>query len=317
MTKARKLLILSALAAMVVLAGACGTSESGGSPAKDLEEKRLPAQAERPTAVETVQVAYKDTAAARTARTYFEATTTAPAADPQSTARAKPMTFTMRGQGVIDFSGAASSMTMEMPGMGGFEMRQVENKIYMKVPEEFAAQMSGAKPWVEMDLDAVSRQQGSVNLGQMQPGVAQDPTGQLEYLRGVSESVEKVGKEQVRGTQTTRYRATIDLKKAAAQDDPETREAYDETIEMLGASKLPVEVWLDEQNRIRRLAMNSTVPAPESAASPNASRGDATMRTQTVAEYYDFGVPVDVQAPPSDETMDGSRLLSAQQPAAR
>lgn len=313
----RKLLVLLALAAMGALAGACGSTEDGSSSAKSPEEKGPPTRAEEPTPIETVQVAYKDTAAEGTAKTAFEATTTAPAADPKSTARAKPMTFTMRGQGVVDFSGAASSMTMEMPGMGGFEMRQVENTIYMKVPEEFAAQTSGAEPWVEMDLDAVSRQQGSVNLRQMQSGVAHDPTDQLEYLRGVSESVEKVGKEQVRGTQTTRYRATIDLKKAAAQDDPEAREAYDETIEMLGASKLPVEVWLDGQNRIRRLAMNLTVPVPENAASPNASRGDATMRTQTVAEYYDFGVPVDVQAPPSEETMDGSKLLAGGRPAAQ
>src|SRR3712207_3131663 len=116
--------------------------------------------------------------------------------------------------------------------------------------------MSGAKPWMEMDLDAVSEQQNGVNLGQMQPGVAQDPTGQLEYLRGASESVEKVGKEQVRGTQTTRDRATGDQKKAATQEGPEGREAYDETSEMLGASKLPVEVWVDDQNRVRRCAMS-------------------------------------------------------------
>jgi hypothetical protein len=311
----RKLLIVLALTAMVALAGACGSSEDGGSSAKNSAGKGPPTPAEEPTAVETVQVAYKDTAAEGTARTSFEATTTA--AHPQSTAGAEPMTFAMRGQGVIDFSGAASSMTMEMPGMGGFEMRQVENTIYMKVPEEFAAQMSGAKPWMEMDLDAVSKQQNGANLGQMQSGVAQDPTGQLEYLRGVSESVEKVGEEQVRGTQTTRYRATVDLKKAAAQEGPEAREAYDETSEMLGASKLPVEVWLDDQNRIRRFAMSLTVPMPENAASPDASREDATMRTQTVAEYYDFGAPVDVQAPPQDQTMDGSKLLAGGQPAAQ
>jgi hypothetical protein len=312
----RKFVILLALTAMAALAGACGSSEDGSSSAKNPTETGTPGKAEEPAAVETVQVAYKDTAAEGTARTSFEATTTAPAADPQSTARAEPMTFTMRGQGVVDFSGAASSMTMEMPGMGGFEMRQVENTIYMKVPEGLAAQMSGAKPWVEMDLDAVSGHQSGVNLGQMRSGVAQDPADQLEYLRGVSESVEKVGEEQVRGTQTTRYRATIDLKKAA-QEGPEAREAYDEAIETLGASKLPVEVWLDEQNRIRRFAMNLTVPVPENAASPNASREDATMRTQTVAEYYDFGVPVDVQAPPQDQTMDGSKLLAGGQPVAR
>ena len=32
-----------------------------------------------------------------------------------------------------------------------------------------------------------------------------------------------------------------------------------------------------------------------------------------VAEYYDFGTPVDVQAPPQDQTMDGSKLLAGGQ----
>ncbi len=306
----RKILIMLALTAMAVLADACGSPEDEGS-----SPEKAPEVAEEPTAVETVRVAYRETTAERTAKTSLEITTTGPPVDPEASGQPDPVTMT--GQGVMDFSGAASSMTMEMFGMGGFEMRQVENTIYMKVPEEFAAQMSGAKPWMEMDLDVVSEQQNGVNLGQMQPGVAQDPTGQLEYLRGVSESVEKVGKEQVRGTQTTRYRATIDLKKAAAQEGPEAREAYDETIEMLGASKLPVGVWLDDQNRIRRFAMNLTVPMPENAASPNAPREDATMRTQTVVEYYDFGVPVDVQAPPPEQTMDGSKLLSGQGQAAQ
>ena len=307
----RKLLIMLALTAMAVLAGACGSPEDAGS-----SKEKAPEVAEEPTAVETVQVAYRETTAEETARTYFEATTTAPGPDPQDTAQAEPRTFTMRGQGFIDFSGAASSMTMEVLGMERLEMRQVENTVYMKMPEELAAQVSGAKPWMEMDLNAVAKQ-NRVNLGQMRSGVAQDPTGQLEYLRGVSESVEKVGEEQVRGTQTTRYGATIDLRKAATQEGPEAREAYDETIEMLGASKLPVEVWLDDQNRIRRFAMNLTVPMPENAASPNASREDATMRTQTVVEYYDFGVPVDVQAPPPEQTMDGSELFADQQRAAQ
>lgn len=76
-------------------------------------------------------------------------------------------------------------------------------------------------------------------------------------------------------------------------------------------------MWLDDQNRVRRFALDLNVPAPENAASPNASPEDATMRTQMVAEYYDFGTSVDVQAPPPDQIMDGSELLSGQQPVAQ
>ncbi len=83
-------------------------------------------------------------------------------------------------------------------------------------------------------------------------------------------------------------------------------------VEGLGTSKFPVEVWLDNQNHIRRYALDMTVPVPE-----NAARENATMRTQMVTEHYDFGTSVDVQAPPPDQTMDGSKLLSGQQPVAQ
>ena len=312
----RRFLILLTISAMAALAGACGPPEDEGSSAKKTPEKVEEAEkAERPTAVETVQVAYRETAAEQTAKTSFEVTTTGPTVGPRNGGPA-PMTFTMRGQGVMDFSGAASSVTMEMLGMGNFEMRQVENTVYMKMPQDFVAQMPNAKPWIEVDPETVKEQSG-VSLGQTQPGIMQDPTGELEYLRGVSDSVDKLGTEKVRGTQTTHYRATIDLKEAAAEEGVGAQKAQDEMIEQLGTGELPVEVWLDDQNRARRFALDMTVPVPENAASPNASPEDATMRTRMVAEYYDFGTSVNVQAPPPDQTMDGSKLLSGQQPVAQ
>lgn len=310
----RKLLTMLALAAMVVLAGACGSPENGGSSAENPLEEGTPEKAERPTPLETVQVAYKETAAERTARTSFEITAGQPV-NPDASAQSYPAK--MKGQGVMDFSGAASSMTVEMLGMGGFEMRQIGATAYVKMPEDFVAQMPGAKPWMEVDLDALSEQQYGMNAAQMQGGAAQDPTRQLEYLRGVSDSVEKVGVEEVRGVRTTRYEAVVDLEKEAAGQGAEAREAHDEMAEKLGASKVPVEVWLDDKNRVRRYALEATVPVPEEADSPSAHGKDATMRTRMVAEYYDFGTPVDIQAPPPDETMDGSKRLAGEQPAAQ
>ena len=225
----RKLLMLLTLTAMGVLAGACGSSGDEGSSAK-----RAPEGAREPTAVETVQVAYKETAAERTARASFEVTTTAPGPDPQNDGQSEPMTFTMTGQGVVDFSGAASSMTMEMFGMGSFEMRQIEDTVYMRMPEDLAAPMPDAKPWIEADLNAMREQQPGAVPGQMRVGEAQDPTRQLEYLRGVSDSVEKVGEEEVRGVRTTRYEAIVDLEKEAAGQGDEAKKAQDEIVEHAG-----------------------------------------------------------------------------------
>jgi hypothetical protein len=297
----RKLLIASALTAMAALAGACGSPEDEGS-----STEKAPEVAEEPTVVETVQVAYRETAAERTAKTSFEITTTGP-----PVASGQPDAVTMTGQGVMDFSGAASSMTVEMFGMGGFEMRQIEDTVYVKLPEDLVAQMPGAKPWMEADVEAMYGRQYGASPDQMREGAAQDPTRQLEYLRGVSDSVEKVGVEEVRGVQTTRYEAVVDLAREVAGQDAEAREAHDEMVEKLGATKLPVEVWIDDENRVRRYAMDATVTVPEDA--PEVPEG-GEMQTSIVAEYYDFGTPVDVQAPPPDQTAEGSKLLSGQRP---
>ncbi|QIN81316.1 hypothetical protein GBA63_00770 [Rubrobacter tropicus] len=306
----RKLLVLLALAATAALAGACSSPEDGEGGAR-----KAPERAERPTAVETVQVAYKETAAEQTAKTSFEITTTGPPMDPNESGQSAPMEMTITGQGIMDFSGAASSLTMEMFGMGNFEMRQIGNTVYMKMPEGGPAQMPGARPWIRVDLDDAYEREYGANPAQMPGGAAGDPTRQLEYLRGVSDSVEKVGTEKVRGVQTTRYEAILDLRKEAAGRGAEVREAQEEIIEQIGTSKLPVEVWLDDQNRVRRYAMDVAVPVPENASAPGMPEG-GKMRTSMVAEYYDFGTPVEVQAPPQEQTTDGSKMFS-RQPVAR
>ena len=305
----RRLAVLMILAAMVTLAGACGPPEDGNSSGKRPQEK-----AQKPTPVETVQVAYKETAAEQTAKTTFNMTMTGPEIDPENTGQPAPMTMTMTGRGAMDFSGSESVTTMEMSGMGAMQVRQVGNVAYTRMPEEFLAQMPGAKPWISVDLDAMYEQQYGASFGQMQGGAASDPARQLEYLRGVSDFVEKVGKEKVRGAQTTHYKAVVNLNKEAAGQDAEVRKAYDQMIKQLGTSRLPVELWLDGQNRVRRYAMDMTMPIPENAASPGAPQG-GEMRINMVAEYYDFGTPVNVQAPPKNQTMDGSKMLAAQQQA--
>ena len=135
----RRLLIVLALTAMAALAGACGSPEDEGS-----STEKAPEVAEEPTAVETVRVAYRETTAERTARISYEATMTGPPTGSESSGQASPMTMT--GNGVTDFSGAASSLTMGMSGTGNLEMRQVGETVYVKMPDELAAQMPGAKP---------------------------------------------------------------------------------------------------------------------------------------------------------------------------
>ena len=315
----KRLLILVAVAAMT---GACGSSEEGSS-----DRRNEPAEAEaggagtdteaqastdaalkEPTAIETVRVAYRETAAEQTAKTSFEMTMTTPSGGPKGSDGPAPM-MGMTGGGATDFSGKASVLSMEMSEMGTMEVRQVGDVVYAKMPEEFAAQMPGGKPWLKMNVE-----EAYGGSGQMQGGAVSDPTRQLEYLRGVSDSVEKIGNQKVRGVQTARYEATIDMKKLVEEQGGEAGEKYEDAIRRTGMEKLPVEIWIDDQNRVRRYVMDMSMSAAQDAS--GASRS-GEMRMRIAAEYYDFGTPVNVQAPPQDQTMDARKMMPARQtPAA-
>ena len=48
-------------------------------------------------------------------------------------------------------------------------------------------------------------------------GVEPEPTSYLDYLQGISDDVHVEGREVVRGAETTRYGATVDLARAASR----------------------------------------------------------------------------------------------------
>ena len=78
--------------------------------------------------------------------------------------------------------------------------------------------------------------------------------------------------------------------------------------EDLRAEKIPTEVWIDEQGRVRRYEMTMAMPLPE--GTPQDGQGDPSM-TMT-AEYYDFGTPVNVEPPPKDKTIPFEELMELQ-----
>jgi hypothetical protein len=96
-----------------------------------------------------------------------------------------------------------------------------------------------------------------------------DPSRALGYLRSVSDDVRSEGSDHVRGDKATHYRATVDLGRAGGP------EGY----------LLHLEVWVDESGRVRRLRY-PLLGEPE---------------TTIVWELYDFGVAVNLTAPPPDK----------------
>jgi len=96
------------------------------------------------------------------------------------------------------------------------------------------------------------------------------PTTVLSTLRAASVDTERVGDDTVRGTETVRYRMTVRCDEADLDCPGETADA---------------DVWLDDDGRVRRVLLE-----------------DAGV--EVTAEFFDFGVDVDVQGPPAEDTGD-------------
>src|SRR5262249_42175320 len=120
-----------------------------------------------------------------------------------------------------------------------------------------------------------------------------DPIQAVSYLKSATSKVERVGSEQVRGTPTTRYAATFDVGKLAAQVPDEFQGSFED----MGMSfPKPADVWIDEQGRPRKIHYAITMKVPKGMGSPA-----TTMTNELTMELYDFGVPVDVRPPPADQ----------------
>jgi hypothetical protein len=142
--------------------------------------------------------------------------------------------------------------------------------VYAQVPGGLRT-FTGGKPWVRLATANLADMENALlgNLGLKQPF---DPTNILGYLKSVSGNVTVVGRDTVRGADTTHYRATVDLSKVA----------------------YPADLWIDNGGRLRKLQLSITSPVPATA----------------VFELWNFGTPVNATPPASDQVADPPQILS-------
>lgn len=196
------------------------------------------------------------------------------------------------GAGAFDFAGDRGHLAMQMPGMEDAGVDHIETVFLDEVVYSQLPMPEGVQ-WLRMDTAELGTQ------GLQQLGGASDPSANLDLLEGARD-VEEVGEEEVRGATTTRYRFTVDLEAARGEADAEPQQQMLDTMrEQLGTSELPMEVWLDGDDRVRR--QRSEIDLDAMHAEGQAASGGTVV---TVVEFHDFGVDVQVEAPPEQDTVD-------------
>jgi hypothetical protein len=213
------------------------------------------------------------------------------------------MAVSFTESGSFDF--ARSRGTLSMGGPVGFTEVFVPPKTYIKVPASGGASLPKGKSWIAAD-SGTSGDLAASGLGSVLPGPPgagnSDPADLLASLTAISGSVTKQGTAIIRGVPVTEYRVNIDLAKAAARVPGWEQASFKEFAQGLGAGTIPVDVWVDSQNLVRR--MQETLHMPGELGTPA-----GTVVTQTT-DFYDFGVPVRVSAPPAAEVASLSQLIT-------
>jgi LppX/LprAFG-like lipoprotein len=165
--------------------------------------------------------------------------------------------------GLLDFDHDAFQLSLSSTLFGGTggEWRHVDGADYLSlaVPRE-------GKHWVKFPTDPTLK-------------IFPNPGDGLAGLEVPTNDFRVVGSESLRGVATTRYAGTVDVTEQTSPTDGVDR-----------PSKIPVEVWLDDQQFVRKYQLS-------------AQADDSTM--SSAVEFYDFGTPVQIEAPPASDTVLG------------
>lgn len=202
----------------------------------------------------------------------------------------------MHAQGSVDLQAPATQMTMTMNVQGKditMEERLVDGVLYVSSP--LFASLGGAQ-WMKVDLSSIG-----ADVSQLTGSGAgtSSATSQAEFLAGL-DHVSSLGTEDVDGVTATHYRGVANLSRALEQaktklgTDSDVVEAMQRQIDQAGVAQVPVDVWIDGKNRPVKIVLDMKI------------KDQSVTMTMT---YSDFGVPVNIVAPPADQVGDSSSIL--------
>jgi hypothetical protein len=222
-------------------------------------------------------------------------------------------------QGLSSSLGGTVTGDLGSPDDWKLEVIQDGDTAYVHFPL-LAKQLPAGKTWVKGDAKTLS----SADAGQLKQFgslAGTDPRDAFGLLEAVSGSIEAVGTDEIRGVETSHYKATIDTAKV----ENLVPDAQRKTLDGLGGSaraKIPIDVWIDADQRVRKLAIDlaaidqeppaatTTGPSGASGAPLGILGGGGTIDIEgsVVLEVYDYGKALQLELPPADQVADAATL---------
>ncbi|MGE3576714.1 MAG: hypothetical protein AB7J35_21875 [Dehalococcoidia bacterium] len=189
----------------------------------------------------------------------------------------------MTADGDYDLKNQQMQMTMDVLGQKS-EAVLDGTTMYMK--------MAGlGDAWYKMDAGDLLDQAGAAS------SAYEDPTKILTWLSTVGDDVKLVGTDSIRGEDADHYRATVDLRKAAAELGASQADAVEKALELLGDDDFDIDVWVNEAGFPVRLKYEMSF-----ANSEVKMLKDAVVKYSL--DYMEWGEPVVITVPDPSEVKD-------------
>jgi len=217
--------------------------------------------------------------------------------------KSKGMSMSFAITGAFDFAHSRGMLTMPAP-IGLTEI-VIAPKAYIKFTGAGTGMtLPHGKTWVEVDENALPADASSP-LGPL--GATGNPKDLLTSLTAIASSEQKLGTGTVRGVPATEYQLNIDPAKTASKLPASERASVSKLFQSLGKATIPVDIWLDSQNLVRRVGLSLQLPG----SSTGGLGLSGNPQLAVTMDFYDYGAPVTVSAPPAAQVASMSQMISS------
>ena len=151
------------------------------------------------------------------------------------------------------------------------------------------------KVWIEGEADEAGAMTPDIGFGQ-----SGSPTDILEWFEDGEATIEKRGRESLRGVETTRYSVRVDLDSLAETMTEEERLEFEASMQSGLDGELPIDFWIDDDGLVRKFVLD--------VADPELLNEGEFVSATVEFEMYDIGEPIAIDPPPADEILTEDEL---------
>ncbi|HEY7950406.1 MAG TPA: hypothetical protein VID51_06170 [Solirubrobacterales bacterium] len=201
--------------------------------------------------------------------------------------------FTMTGEMVFNDETGRSRAVLTIPRSESsrfVKMQMIGDGTVMYLRSSRFGELPGGREWMALDFSSLGPEMDTPLP------TNGDAKGELELLEAATGDVQKLGKEDVRGVPTTRYRGTVD---ASENVEWLREEGAEDLASRIEEGPLQVEAWIDADGLIRRMRFVKSEPR---------EGGEGPMTIDMRMDFYDFGISPEIDVPESSEVFDATSL---------